>query len=279
MKTILAFIGSPRNLGNCEIMAKEMGRHFPEGWELKMLRLTDFDIRPCRGCYFCLFGDGNCVLKDDFPEALSAILAADAYIAIAPTYFLGVPSVFKRLTDRGLALYPHAETLWGRPAIGVGVAGIPDRQGSTELGLESFLKLLLADLKGVRMVFGALPGEIFMNPDNKAVARSMAESLFAPAPAPAQPCCPVCGGRTFRFLDGGRARCMLCSNPGRLTLRDGVPAIEIEKGAHEMFTSLEAAVAHREWLRGMKARFLAERGALKQITGGYRKEGAWVRPK
>ena len=55
MKTVLGIVASPRRLGNCEIMAKEISRQIPQPHELKLLRLSDFHIKPCRGCYLCLF--------------------------------------------------------------------------------------------------------------------------------------------------------------------------------------------------------------------------------
>lgn len=278
MTTILAFIGSSRNLGNSEIMIKEISRNIDRDHELRMIRLPEFDIRPCRGCYACLFGEKGCVIKDDFNQLKDEILGADAYIAAAPTYFLGPSSVFKRLSDRGLALYNQAETLWGKPAVAVGIAGIKDREGYTQLGLESFFKLLLADLKETRIIYGALPGEIFYNDANKAAAAELATALFGRTRPAAGPACPVCGGTTFRFFDNNRVRCMLCSNPGTVSMEGGEPAFDIRKGDHEMFTSLEAAVTHRAWLKRMKDRFLAEKEDLKPISLSYRKEGRWVKP-
>ncbi|MBI5014893.1 MAG: flavodoxin family protein [Deltaproteobacteria bacterium] len=278
MKRVLAFIGSPRSLGNCELMVKEISRHIVEPHELRLLRLSDFDIRPCRGCYACLFGDKGCVLKDEFSLVLDEILAADAYLVASPTYFLGPASVMKRLTDRWLALYPHVEKLWGRPGVAVSIAGIEGNEGYSQVGLESFLKLLLADIKASRVVYGALPGEVFSGPGNRAVAAELAASLFAERREDDSPSCPVCGGRTFRFLGAGKVRCMLCSSSGTVAADGDELLFHMRTGEHAMFVSLEAAVEHRSWLRGMKEKFLAERTQLKQITGGYVEGGTWVKP-
>jgi multimeric flavodoxin WrbA len=278
MKRVLALIGSPRSRGNCELMVKEIDRYIPEAHELRLLRLSEFDLRPCRGCYACLFREEGCVIDDDLPRVLEELLAADAYIAAAPAYFLGPSSVIKRLLDRALAFYAHGERLWGRPALALGVAGIPEREGYTQLGLESFLKLLLADLKDSRIIYGALPGEIFYGEENRTVAAEMGAALFGRCRPPSVPSCPVCGGSTFRFLGGDRVRCMLCSNSGTLSLHHGVPRPTVGEGDHEMFTSLEAVVAHREWLQGMKERFLRERAQLKEIAAAYREGGIRVRP-
>ncbi len=64
MKNVLGIIGSPRKLGNSEIMIKEISRNISEPIELNLLRLTDFNIGSCRGCYSCLFKEERCVIKD-----------------------------------------------------------------------------------------------------------------------------------------------------------------------------------------------------------------------
>lgn len=275
---ILAIIGSPRRLGNCEIMAKEIGRNVPQPHELELLRLDDFKILPCRGCYHCLFKTGACVLDDDFEQIIGAIKGADALMAVVPAYFLGPNAGIKRLLDRGLAMYAHADGLWGKPAVGVGVAGIEGREGYTLLGVENFLKLLLTDLKQSRMIYGALPGEIFLDEGNKRIAAELGAALFGARPPAAGPACPLCGGRTFRFLGGDRVRCMLCSNGGRVSLADGDIRFDIVEGPHEMFLSQEAARRHKEWLVGMKSRFVQEKEKLKAISVDYRKDGCWVKP-
>ncbi|MEZ4526326.1 MAG: NAD(P)H-dependent oxidoreductase [Desulfobacterales bacterium] len=278
MKKILALIGSPRKLGNCEIMAKEISRNIDQPHELQLLRLSDFDIQPCRGCYICLFKENKCILEDGFNAVAQAIRQADALIVSVPTYFLGPNASLKRFIDRGIALYSHAETLWGKPAVGVGIAGIPGREGYTLLGIESFLKLLMADIKDRRMIYGALPGEIFLNAANKAVAAELGKALFGPAQEKTQPCCPLCGGQTFRFLENSQVRCMLCSNTGTISVKGGNPVFAIEKGEHELFLTREDALAHREWLIGMKSRFLEHKDELKKISLEYRSDGQWILP-
>lgn len=112
MKKILGIIGSPRKLGNSEIMIKEISRHITLPHQLNLVRLSDFNILPCRGCYQCLFKEERCILDDELPTVLNAIIEADALIVATPTYFLSANSSLKRLMDRGLAFYAHGEALW-----------------------------------------------------------------------------------------------------------------------------------------------------------------------
>ena len=277
METILGIIGSPRRRGNCELMVKTIGRQINRPHRLRLLRLTEFDLHPCRACYRCLF-EGNCPLDDDYGLIVEALLNADACILAAPTYFLGPNSGLKRFTDRGLALYPHLETLWGKPAVAVGIAGIPGKEGYTMLGIESALRLLFAEIRSQAMVDAALPGEVFLNGANLETAARMAKALGQPAPPAVQPCCSLCGGKTFRFLDRNHVRCMLCSNTGTLKAgRHGV-TVDIAPGDHELFLTREDAIAHRDWLVGMKSDFESRKTELKAVVREFGAGGDWIRP-
>ncbi len=277
MKNILGIIGSPRRLGNCELMVKAIGRHIDSPHRLRLLRLTEFELRPCRACYRCLFDD-RCPIDDDHQTVVAAILTADALIVAIPTYFLGPNACLKRFVDRGLSLYPHIDALWGKPAVAVGVAGIPGREGYTLLGIESALRLMFADIRAQKIVYGALPGEIFMEANNLATAEELAAALFQPVPTTTGPRCPLCGGATFRFLDRERIRCMLCSNAGRLVAEGGNVSVSITSGPHELFLTHEDALAHRQWLMDMKSRFQAQKKRLQEIVREYRGEDDWIRP-
>ena len=277
MKNILAILGSPRRLGNSEIMAKEICRHLNSPHVLNLLRLPEFNLAPCRGCYLCLF-KGHCPINDDHAKVTEAILAADAIILATPTYFLGPNACLKSYTDRGLALYPHIESLWDKPAVAVGIAGIPGKEGYTMLGLENFLTMLFADIRARCMIYGALPGEIFLNDHNREMAHTLAMALCQPASRPPGPHCPLCGGATFRFIDDHRVRCMLCSNEGAFETINGKPQFNIQKSAHDLFLTRKDALAHRDWLLSMKVRFKEQKDGLKKISSDYRNDGIWITP-
>jgi len=276
MKRILGLIGSPRKLGNCEVLVKELCRQGPEDHELQLLRLQDFDIGPCTGCYRCLYG-GKCALNDDLETVLEALCKADAYIVAAPSYFLGANSSLKRLMDRGLSLYGVKERLWGKPSIALAIAGIEGKEGSTLLTIQSFLKCLLSDIKASAVFYAALPGEIFFGSEKLQTAKELGSALFGTAMDKADPCCPLCGGDSFRFLGGSKVRCMLCGNDGSLVMEGGSPVFEIRKGSHDLFLDREDALQHEAWLRGMKDRFTAELPQIRAVRERYR-GGNWIHP-
>ena len=278
MKQVLAIIGSPRKLGNCEIMVKEISNQLSVPHKLNLLRLQDFKILACRGCYQCLFTKEHCVLDDDLTIVLKAMVEADAYIVSAPTYFLGINASLKTFLDRGISFYAHIENLWRKPAVGAAIAGIKGKEGYSRLVIQSFLKMIFADDKNTKVVYGALPGEIFLNKENKQAVGELASALFGPRVEKRGPYCPQCGGDTFRFLDNNRVRCMLCSNSGTISMPSGSPTFEIPKSRHDFFSSIKDALKHKEWLLGMKSRFIGHKKALKEITLPYLKQGTWIKP-
>jgi NAD(P)H-dependent FMN reductase len=277
MKQVLGLIASPRQLGNCEIMVKEISRQLAIPHRLQLLRLTDFRLRYCNGCYRCL-SRGGCVLGDGLQVILEAIAAADALILAAPTYFLGAHACLKVFVDRGLSFYAMAERLWGKPAVGIGVAGIEGKEGCTLLDLERFFLTLQADNRMTRVLYAALPGEVVLSEANRQAAAELAAALFGEPALRRQPRCPLCGGTTIRFLDDGRVRCMLCSNTGTLVAGPEGPTLEIARGRHEFITDQNAALQHQEWLKGMLARYRERREPLKEIKSGYQDETPWVKP-
>ncbi len=278
MKTVLGIIASPRKMGNCETVIKAVCRGIGKEHRLNLLRLTDFDIKPCRACYMCLFEDKRCPIEDDLEQILDAIAACDAIVLACPAYFLAPHASLKRFVDRGLSFYRRADQLWEKPAIGIGVAGIRHMEGYTLLGIENFLKVLLADVKAVEMFYGALPGEILLGKDNLSKAHGLGRCLFGPPLQSSLPSCPLCGGTTFRFLGQDKVRCMLCSNSGRINFTGGRLVFKMEKSPHVLFLSRQEALDHKQWLIGMKEDFVLRKKDLIRAASEYRQDGTWIKP-
>ena len=58
----------------------------------------------------------------------------------------------------------------------------------------------------IRIIYGALPGEVFMSHENKQVAVDLASALFQPSVKRKGPFCPLCGGDTFRFIKNNEVK-------------------------------------------------------------------------
>jgi multimeric flavodoxin WrbA len=280
-KDLLGIVCSPRKYGNSELFIKELYRQLTGEWNLRLMRLPELDIRPCKACYQCLFGEKRCPQDDDFPLALRALVEADAFVVAVPTYFLGPNASLKRFLDRGLAFYAHLDRLWGKAAVGVAIAGVTGLDGYTKLAVESFVRLTLADLRGSAVLYGALPGEIFLENEGRNTAKRLAKALMEGREEgdPTIPRCPLCGGDTFRFLGDGQLRCMLCSSSGHYRSAESGLEIQTVPGEHPLFLSYQDAERHARWLQGMKEKFLKRRKDLKAVTHQYLQTGTWIRGK
>lgn len=279
-QVLLGILGSPRKSGNSELFAKELCRQLAGDWQLRLVRLPELNIKPCRACYQCLFGDARCPQKDDFNLVLDALADADAYVVAAPTYLLSANASLKLFLDRGLSFYARLDRLWHKPAVAVAIAGIDGMEGYAKLGVESFVKLTMGDLRGSEVIYGALPGEIFLRNGGKEAASRLARRLQGSGPEPESttPVCPTCGGDTFRFLPDGLVRCMLCSSSGDYRLEDGRIRFQTVPGEHPLFLTYEGVKRHADWLRQMKDEFFRRRKELKTVTQEYTQMGEWIRP-
>ncbi|MFP4527361.1 MAG: NAD(P)H-dependent oxidoreductase [Candidatus Kapaibacterium sp.] len=276
MKNILAIIASPRRLGNCEIFAKEITKNLGDGWQLKMLRLSDFDLLPCRACYHCLITDGGCEQSDDLNIIIDAMARADAFIVASPVYFLGPNAELERLHDRGLAFYQRAEEIWNKPSIAAVIGGIEGKDGFALLAVKSFLKSIISDIRAAESLTAAFPGEIVMNTDKFNKIKEMAKKLLSGGKCEGY--CPLCGGDTFRFLESGRVQCALCSNFGEYEIINDKIHFNIYKDNHELFLSRDQAEEHRLWLRDMKLEYKKRIRELSAIRDRYKDFGIWIKP-
>ncbi|MGE5190589.1 MAG: flavodoxin family protein [Gemmatimonadota bacterium] len=264
MRNILGIIGSPRRMGNCELLVKEIAARLPGPVALRMVRLPDKDIRPCRACYRCLTGE--CPIEDDFGVVLSALLAADGVIVAAPAYLHGTHSSIQRFLDRGLGFWRHVDALAGKPAVAVATAGMEDGEGFALMGVENLVRASGMALKGRALVRAALPGEALLSEEGPAAASRLAAALVAPGEFRADgPACTECGGTYFEFRGANRVYCLMCGGSGEVFADGGAARIRTRPPRHT-WRGPEAMKAHGEWLIGMKEKYRRERENLKALA-------------
>ena len=217
-------------------------------------------------------------MNDDFQLAMDTLIQSDAYVVAAPTYFLGAHASLKGFLDRGLSFYNHVDELWRKPAVGVAIAGNKGMEGYTKLMVESFVKLTMGDLRGSAVIYGALPGEIFIGNEGKETAKRLAEAFVSGKERDLEsPTCPLCGGDSFRFLPEGQVRCLLCSNTGYYEWKENRLQCHIRLGEHPWFLSYESSKQHNDLLGARKEDFLSRREELRAVTQQYTQEVTWVR--
>ena len=269
-RRVLGIIGSQRKLGNCELFVKETARHVP-GCELSLVRLPALDIKPCRGCYRCL-DEGLCPIEDDVAFLKGLIAEADALIIASPVYFLGAHGSVKMLLDRAFSFFPIIDRTRHKPTILAVTYGVRDRIGTapqTLLTLAAFLGLSVKAAVGLK---AALPGDVLAK-NHLRTAERLGRGLFGPGKA-ARPgrACPFCGNDIVRVRKTDFI-CTVCHGSfqiGEKRAVKGTPGWDVG--------DIGFVRDHREWLKGMRGRFLAARKEIVRLTAPYKEMGRWVGP-
>jgi NAD(P)H-dependent FMN reductase len=271
-KRVLGLIGSPRKLGNSELITKEISRHITVPHALKLIRLPSLNILPCKGCYGCIM-DNPCPQNDDMRLFLQELVLADAFIITSPVYFLGANAIFKKILDRGFLFYDILQKVYKKPCVLVNLHGMKANIGAsphTLLTLASFLGL---DIKASIDLHAALPGEVVMDPHNINAARRLGKLLFSDKKAGPGSGCPFCGCEFVR-MKRHTFICILCH--GKFSIDKNGIRIRIKEG--DIFGTPEHRLLHKEWLKGMKDRFLKARKEILRSALQYKDDGEWITP-
>ncbi|MBQ6019448.1 MAG: flavodoxin family protein [Clostridia bacterium] len=104
---ILVLNGSPKKESDTFRMTDAFlrGLNKDRSHEIRIVRVIEKDIAPCRGCFGCWArGDGRCVIDDDQNAILDFYRAANVVIWSFPLYCYGMPSHLKAVLDRTIPL-------------------------------------------------------------------------------------------------------------------------------------------------------------------------------
>jgi multimeric flavodoxin WrbA len=250
---VLGLVGSVRKLGNTEILTKEalMGAE-AEGAEVEILRLTDYEVKPCRGCASCLLQERACVIEDDVNTIFAAMAASDGIILGTPCYILEATAIVKQLIDRGFApmqqnnlrgkvggvIVPYATRGWTQNCF---------QQTNTwllSLGLDVIDQLLIH-------AQGLSEAPLFPQDIERAhtLGRRVARAIRTGDHAyqGEEGICPVCHDRNLRVLkDMMAVECPVCAIRGSL---------QIEGGMIKVIFTDEAVKRHRWTEQNLRRHF------------------------
>jgi len=271
-RQILGLIGSPRRLGNSELITKEISRHITVPHTLKLIRLPSLNILPCKACYGCIM-DNPCPLDDDMGFLLKEIVRADALIIASPVYFLGTNAIFKKILDRGFLFFDILQKVYKKPSVLVNLYGMKGRIGAAPHTLLTFAAFLGLDVKASVDFHAALPGEVIMKPHSINVAGRLGKMLFSKKRASTGSGCPFCGCEFVR-MKRHTFICTLCH--GKFSIdKEGV-RVKIEEG--DIFGTPEYRLLHKKWLQGMKDKFFDSGKEILRAALQYKDVGEWLIP-
>jgi len=105
-KQILLLSSSPRKGGNSDLLCDQFLAGAREaGHKTERVFLRDIKINYCTGCGSCQRQKKGCPQKDDMPEVLNKMIAADVIVMATPVYFYTMCAQLKTLIDRTCSRY------------------------------------------------------------------------------------------------------------------------------------------------------------------------------
>ena len=110
------------------------------GHSVKSFTLRDMDIKYCTGCFGCwVKTPGQCVVKDDAPLLLRALVHADLLVCATPVIMGHISALLKKSHDKLLPIFlPYFITIQGeihhplRYGRSPDMAAIVDRNGADD---------------------------------------------------------------------------------------------------------------------------------------------------
>lgn len=101
MTKVLILNGSARKGGNTDALVENFSRGAAKNCNVETLRVSDFNVRPCKGCNACKVSDsGRCVVHDDMMFFWEKLSKTDVLIIASPVYFYGISATLKAVVDR-----------------------------------------------------------------------------------------------------------------------------------------------------------------------------------
>ena len=137
MMKVIAFLGSPRENGNTELLLREAFRGVEEsGPAVQVFNLNKMNIMPCQNCGGC-DETGVCIYEDDMTRIYEAIRNADRIILASPIFFFALSAQTKIMIDRCQAFWcgkyllrkPIPEGPYGRKGLLLLVGGMKKEIG------------------------------------------------------------------------------------------------------------------------------------------------------
>jgi multimeric flavodoxin WrbA len=185
---VIAFLGSPRENGNTELLLREAVRGVEaSGAAVEIFTLNKMNIMPCQNCGGC-DETGVCIYDDDMTRIYEAIRNADRIILASPIFFFALSTQTKIMIDRCQAFWcekyllrkPIPEGPYGRKGLLLLVGGMKKEIGiqCAEATAKAFFRTIsVSEHKTLAYIGIDAKGEILKHPTALKEARRAGEKL------------------------------------------------------------------------------------------------------
>lgn len=278
---VLGIIGSHRRLGNTDCLVKEslIGAR-DEGADVDVIRLTDLDIRPCKGCMMCAFRMEECRIEDDMVMLLDRIQESDGIILGAPTYILGPQGQVKLVMDRVLMLARRIGEWGQKKGSTIGVAGHPEWDQLMATCMNYFMFAINTDLVDSMMAYGPGPGQVLLDEEvvqnanrvGRNVVRALSGNLSDDERIPQkEDACPICYSDLLKVI-GAKVECPVCRVQGEIQAGNGKLRVRWDDDAPSKHRWTPENRAHHmsEWVLATEEMYRARKKEVAELRARYK---------
>jgi multimeric flavodoxin WrbA len=182
---VVAVLGSPRRKGNCAaVLGAALAELEARGAEVEVINLSAHEIRYCSGHDDCAERE-SCPTRDDAPDLLERVFAADAVIMASPVYADDITGQMKVFIDRGCHPYGRGRRLAARAVGLITVAdstGLDDTLATFKRALVYFCKdrapVPIFEAKGYATLLGDAVKNGELMESGRMLGRDMADVLL-----------------------------------------------------------------------------------------------------
>lgn len=98
-KKAIAIIGSPRKDGNTVFLIDKILDLPKNNFDIEKIFLKDYNISPCKECYYCIDKD-ECSINDDMQDLYLKLKVVDVIILASPIFMGGITATLKAFMER-----------------------------------------------------------------------------------------------------------------------------------------------------------------------------------
>ena len=186
---ILTLLGSAKKKGNTATVLGWVEEELrAAGHTVERIYLHTKSINGCMGCAKCREHADKiaCIQKDDAPEIMEKMMAADGVLFTSPLYFWGFSAQIKALIDRGYALVtnyhqPNQTSLMKGKRVGLLATGAGSYEQNAEgmfTAFDRIVRFLMAQKAG-ELYVGGCTAPADLSDDVREKAEELAKSLVA----------------------------------------------------------------------------------------------------
>ena len=178
LSNVLILVGSMREHGNTQALAKSFAEGAAENNNVEIVSVADYKVGPCTGCNHCYTSkDNRCCQNDDMDAIYEKLGRTDVLVIASPVYFYGISAELKAIVDR---LHTPLRNTFHIKRLGlflVAATDLPDLFDPIVLQYEMILRFFHLESIGIVLVGGVKDEGDIQDSDALTKAKELGRSI------------------------------------------------------------------------------------------------------